>query len=73
MAQGGGAGKVLLYVVLGVIAVVLGVQILAWLVDALLTAIFWALAIGAVVAVTMLVIRAARRSVGGRNNRQLPR
>jgi hypothetical protein len=73
MAQGGGAGKVLLYVVLGVIAVVLGIQILTWLVGALLTAVYWGLIIGAVVAVTMLVIRAARRSVGGRNNRQLPR
>src|SRR5690606_14355114 len=62
MAQGGGAAKVVLYVVLGVIAVVVGIKVLTWLVDAVLTAMFYALVIGAVVAVTMLVVRAARRS-----------
>jgi len=73
MAQGGGAAKVVLYVVLGVIAVVVGIKVLTWLVDAVLTAMFYALVIGAVVAVTMLVVRAARRSVGGHNRRRLPR
>lgn len=73
MAGNGGSGKILLYVVLGVIGVVVGIQILQWLVGAILTALYWALVIGAVVAVTMLVVRAARRSVGGNDRRRLHR
>lgn len=73
MAQGGGAGKVVLYAVLAVIGVYLGIKVLTWLVGVVATALYYALVIGAVVAVAMLVVRVARRSVGGQNRRRLPR
>lgn len=73
MTQGSGAGKVVLYAVLGIIGVVVGIQVLQWLVGAILTLVWYALVVAVVVGVAMLVVRAARRSVGGSNRRQLPR
>ena len=73
MAGGGGSGKIVLYVVLGIIAVVLGIQLIQWLVGAVLTLLWYALVIGAIVGVAALIIRAARRSVSGNSRRQLPR
>lgn len=73
MAGGGGPGKVVLYVVLGVIGLVIGIQLIQWLVGAVLTLLWYALVVGAIVGVAALVIRAARRSVGGGSRRQLPR
>lgn len=73
MAGGGGSGKVVLYVVLGVIGLVIGIQLIQWLVGAVLTLLWYALVVGAIVGVAALVIRAARRSVSGGSRRQLPR
>lgn len=73
MAGNGGSGKVVLYVVLGIIGVVLAVQLVQWLVGVVLSLVWYALVAGAVIGVAALVIRAARRSVGGRDRRQLPR
>jgi hypothetical protein len=72
--QGGGFGKVLLWVVLGIV----GIIVVGWVVGALIGALFKilvaALIIAAIAGVAMLVIGAARRSLsGGRNRRQLPR
>lgn len=72
MAQGQGvsAGKVVLYVVLGIIAVVIGIQLIQWVFSAL----WWLLVAGAVVGIGYMLYRAGQRSVGGgRNRRQLPR
>lgn len=73
MASGGGSGKVVLYVVLGVVGLVVGIQLLQWLVSAVMTLLWYALVVGAVVGVAALVFRAARRSIGGTDRRQLPR
>jgi len=72
MAQGQGvsAGRVVLYVVLGILAVVIGIQVIQWFFSAL----GWLIIAGAVVGVGYLLFRAGQRSVGGRGNRrQLPR
>lgn len=73
MANGGGSGKIVLYLVLGVIGLVVTIQLVKWLLAAVISLVWYALVIGAVVGVAALVIRAARRSVGGRNRRELPR
>lgn len=73
MAQGSGAGKFVLYLVLGIVGVVIGIQVLQWLFGALLSLVWLALVTAVIVGVTMLVIRAARRSVGGNDRRRLPR
>lgn len=73
MANGGGSGKIVLYLVLGVIGLVVAIQLVKWLLAAVISLVWYALVIGAVVGVAALVIRAARRSVGGRNRRELPR
>lgn len=68
--QGVGFGRVILYVVLGILAVVIGVQLIQWFFGI----VGWLLIAGAVVGVGYLLFRAGRRSVGGRSNRrQLPR
>ena len=71
----GGTGKVVLYVVLGIaiIGLVIAVQLLKWLLSAVFSLIWYAIVVGVIVGVRALVIRAARRSVGGSNRRQLPR
>ncbi len=71
MAEGGtGFGKAVLYVVLGVLAVVVGVQVIQWFFGIL----GYLIIIAAVIGVGYLVYRAGQRSVGGgRNRRQLPR
>ncbi|HEY8471345.1 MAG TPA: hypothetical protein VIL37_01770 [Natronosporangium sp.] len=73
MAQqgGGGFGKIVLWVVLGVLAVFVGIQVLQWL----FSWIFWALFIGVAAGAAYLVIRGVlRRSVGGgQDRRRLPR
>jgi hypothetical protein len=72
--QGGGFGKIVLWVVLGVVGIILIGNVIGWLVGALLNILFATLIIGAIVGVTILVIRGVRRSVSGRGNRrQLPR
>lgn len=68
--QGGGFGKIVLYVVLGVIGVFLGIQVIQWV----LSWIGWAIIIGVTAGVAYLVVRGVRKSVGGGpNRRQLPR
>ena len=71
MAEGGtGFGKVVLYVVLGVLAVVVGVQVIQWFFGIL----GYLIIVAAVIGVGYLVYRAGQRSVGGGRNRgQLPR
>jgi Na+/H+-translocating membrane pyrophosphatase len=72
--QGGGFGKVVLWVVLGIVGIIVAGWVLGALIGALLKILFAALVIAAIAGVAMLVVRAARRSVSGRGNRrQLPR
>lgn len=72
--QGGGFGKVVLWVVLGVVGIIVLGNVIGWLVGALLNILFATLIIGAIGLVAILVIRGVRRSVsGGSNRRQLPR
>jgi predicted permease len=73
MAQGSSAGKVVLYVVLGIIVIVVAGNILGWLLGALWNILIATLIIAAIAGVAMLVIGAARRSVGGNERRRLPR
>lgn len=71
MAQSG--GKVVLYVVLGVVAVIVAGNVIGWLLGALWNILVATLIVAAIAGVALLVIGAARRSVSGRNQRQLPR
>lgn len=74
MAQGASAGKIVLYVVLGIAAILIVGNVIGWLIGALWNILIATLIIGAIVGVTLLVIGAARRSVGGHGNRpRLPR
>ena len=75
MAEGGtGFGKVVLYVVLGVVALIIVGNIIGAVIGALWNILIATLIIAAIAGVALLVIGAARRSVGGgRNRRQLPR
>lgn len=64
-------GKLILYVVLGVIAVAVGINVITWLLGGILQ---WLLVIGAVVGVGYLAFKAGQRSVGGGSSRrQIPR
>jgi uncharacterized membrane protein YeaQ/YmgE (transglycosylase-associated protein family) len=73
MADGGGFGKLVLYVVLGVVGLIVAGWVLGAVIGALWNILVATLIIAAIVGVALLVLGAARRSVGGRNNRQLPR
>lgn len=67
--QGVGFGKVVLYIALGVLAVVIGINVIQWIFG-----IFgWLLIFGGMVGIGYLLFRAGQRSVGGNNRRQLPR
>lgn len=69
--QGTSPGKVILYVVLGVIGVVVGINVITWLLGGILQ---WLLVLGAVVGVGYLAFKAGQRSVGGGSDRrQIPR
>jgi predicted permease len=72
--QGGGFGKVVLWVVLGIVGIIVLGNIIGWLLGALWNILLATLIIGAIVGVSVLLVRAARRSVsGGGDHRQLPR
>jgi uncharacterized membrane protein YeaQ/YmgE (transglycosylase-associated protein family) len=72
--QGGGFGKVVLWVVLGIVGIILAGWIVGQIIGALWNILVATLIIAAIGGVALLVIRAARRSVGGGSNRrQLPR
>lgn len=72
--QGGGFGKVVLWVVLGIVGIIVAGNVIGWLLGALWNILMATLIIGAIVGVTYLVIKGVRRSVGGGpNRRQLPR
>jgi hypothetical protein len=73
MAQGSGAGKIVLYVVIAIVAVMILGNVVGWLIGALWNILIVTLLIAAIAGVALLVVGAARRSVGGRNRRQLPR
>lgn len=69
--QGPSMGKLILYVVLGVVGVVVGIQVIGWLLGGVLQ---WLLITGAIVGVGYLAFKAGQRSVGGGSNRrQIPR
>jgi hypothetical protein len=72
--QGGGFGKVVLWVVLGVVGIIVIGNIVGALLGALWNLLIATAVIAAIVGVTILVIRGVRRSVsGGGKRRQLPR
>jgi uncharacterized membrane protein YeaQ/YmgE (transglycosylase-associated protein family) len=74
MAEGGNFGKLVLYVVLGVVGLIVAGWVLGAIIGALWNILVATLIIAAIVGVALLVIGATRRSVGGRGNRrQLPR
>jgi uncharacterized membrane protein YeaQ/YmgE (transglycosylase-associated protein family) len=73
MAEGGNFGKLLLYVVLGVVGLIVAGWVLGAIIGALWNILVATLIIAAIAGVALLVIGATRRSVGGRNRRQLPR
>jgi uncharacterized membrane protein YeaQ/YmgE (transglycosylase-associated protein family) len=73
MAEGSGFGKLVLYVVLGVVGLIVAGWVLGAVIGALWNILVATLIIAAIVGVALLVLGATRRSVGGRNNRQLPR
>lgn len=71
--QGKGVGRVVLWVVLGVVGLIVLGNIAWWLVSKLVGVLVLTLVVGAIAGVTFLVIRAARRTIsGGRDRRQLP-
>jgi hypothetical protein len=65
--QGPSMGKIILYVVLGVIGVAIGINVITWLIGGILQ---WLLVIGAVVGVGYLAFKAGQRSVGGGSSRR---
>lgn len=72
--QGSGFGKVVLWIVLGVVGIIVVGQIVGWLIGALWNLLVFTLIIGAIAGVALLVIAAARRSIsGGNDRRRLPR
>jgi uncharacterized membrane protein len=74
MAQGTSAGKVVLYVVLGIVAILVVGNVVGWLIGALWNILIATLIIAGIMGVALLVIGAARRSVGGGSDRRhLPR
>lgn len=72
--QGGGFGKVVLWVVLGIVGIIVAGNIIGWVLGALWNILLATLIIGAIGGVALLLVRAARRSVsGGRDRKRLPR
>jgi hypothetical protein len=72
--QSSGFGKVVLWVVLGIVGIIVVGQILGWILGALWNIFLATLVIAAIAGVSLLVIGAVRRSVsGGSHRRQLPR
>lgn len=72
--QGSGFGKIVLWVVLGIVGIIVAGNIIGWLLGALWNLFVATLIIGAIGLVALLVIGAARRSLsGGKDRRQLPR
>jgi hypothetical protein len=72
--QRGGFGKIVLWVVLGVVGIIVAGNIIGWIIGALWNILLATLIIGGIAVVGILVFRAARRSVtGGNGRRQLPR
>lgn len=74
MAQGGGFGRVVLWVVLGIVGLIVVGNVVGWLLGALWNILVATLIIGAIVGVGALVLAAVRRSISGGSNRpRLPR
>lgn len=74
MAQGGGFGRVVLWVVLGIVGIIVAGTVIGWLLSALWKILVATLIIGAIVGVSALVIGVVRRSISGGNNPpRLPR
>jgi len=72
--QGGGFGKVMLWVVLGIVGIIVAGWVVGALIGALLKILLAALIVAAIAGVAMVAIGALRRSVsGGNRRRQLPR
>jgi predicted permease len=72
--QSGGFGKVVLWVVLGIVVIIVAGNIIGLLLGALWNILLATLIIAAIAGVGLLLVGAARRSVSGRGNRkQLPR
>jgi hypothetical protein len=72
--QGSGFGKVVLWVVLGIVGIIVIGNVIGWLIGVLWNVLVATMIIGAIVGVTYLVIKGVRRSVGGGpGRRQLPR
>ncbi|MPZ25717.1 MAG: hypothetical protein GEV12_04530 [Micromonosporaceae bacterium] len=67
--QGGGFGKVVLWVVLGIVGIIVAGNIIGWVLGALWNILLATLIIGAIGGVAFLLVRAARRSVSGGSNR----
>lgn len=76
MAQSGGSGfgRLILWVVLGVVGIIVVGNIIGWIIGALWNLLIATLIIAAIAGVALLVIGAVRRSVSsGADRRQLPR
>lgn len=72
--QRGGFGKIVLWVVLGVVGIIVVGNVIGWILGALWNILLATLIIGLIGGVGILLIRAARRSVtGGNDRRRLPR
>lgn len=72
--QGGGFGRVVLWVVLGVVGIIVAGQIVGWVLGALWNILLATLVIGAIAGVALLVVGAVKRSLsGGSDRRRLPR
>lgn len=72
--QGSGFGRVVLWVVLGIIGIIVAGQVLGWLLGALWNIFVATLIVGAIVGVGLLVVGVVKRSIsGGGDRRRLPR
>jgi hypothetical protein len=72
--QRGGFGKVVLWVVLAVVGIIVAGNVIGWILGALWNILLATLIIGAIGLVGFVLVRAARRSVtGGNDRRRLPR
>lgn len=73
MANGGGFGRLLLYAVLGLVVLIVAGKIAGMLLGALWNLLLFTLVAGAIVGVTLMVVRAVRRPIGGGGRPRLPR